>query len=103
MHANLKHALFKVMIPTCSCSLRNGKKYSVDKKRQTEKKKSLPSDEIDSSDAAAPPEPTAIHMNEMLRQFQLINDRVSSFETTIKNDVNALFYQLGPAIKDKMS
>ena len=49
-------------------------------------------------------------MSEILHQFRLINDSISSFddrfdqfETTINNDINDRFDQFGTTIKDSMS
>ena len=65
-----------------------------------EKKKLPPSDENTLLSTTTSPEPTAISMSETLRQFRLINDRISSFETTMKNDINTRFDQFGTTIKD---
>ena len=81
------------MSPTDSYPLRSGKKSSEEKKRQMEKNKP-PSDESTNP----PPESTSMSMIEMLRQFRLINDRASCFETII----SARFNQFGTTIKDNV-
>ena len=78
--------LFKVMIPTDSYHLCSGKKSSDEKKHQMDKKKPPPSDKITPLSTNASPEPTEMSMSELLRQFRAINDRISSFETTM-NDI----------------
>ena len=80
------------MSPIDSYPLRSGKKSSEEKKRKMEKKKPPPCDES----ATPSSESTTRSMSEMLRQFRLINDRASCFETII----SASFNQFGTKIKD---
>ena len=79
------------MILADSHPLCSRKKSSNDKKFQMKKKKSPPSDEVAPSATTPSPEPTVMSMNGMLRQFRLINDHISSFETSTKYDINARF------------